>query len=458
MLTSIKSKLIVWFLFIFSLLFFGLGIFLYYELKGIAIASIDSHLHSETQLLAGFLEIEKDRIEWELKNAAVGDYTLQFSGHYYQIVSSDGDIIVKSPSLADKSLPFAYEKTADVSYKIISGPKGESLRLMTQPVQLPNGAVIIQAAESLEDTYGLLRSFRNSIIIIFPIIFIISGIGILTITGLSFKAINSFSKRISGITEKNLNERIEEKGIDKEIIPLAKSFNTMMKRIEDAFTRQRQFLSDASHELRTPTSVIKSYCDVTLKKERNKNEYEEALTVIRDTSERMSALIQKILDISRLETKDILLKKEAVDIGAILNSVYKLMMPIANENDIEISFKGEKQVNVYGDKERLTELFMNIVDNAIEYNVKGGKVIISSRMENNFVVVMISDTGVGIPDNELNKIFDRFYRVDKSRGEIAGVGLGLSIAKAIVDAHDGKIEVESKIGQGSVFKITLPAV
>lgn len=456
MLNSIKSKLILWFLSVFSILFSGLGIFLYYELKDIAIGSVDSHLHSETQLIASLLEVERGKVELELKGAAIGDYALPFSGHYYQIVSSDNNIIVKSPSLIDKSLPFATEKIVQVL--TILGPKGEDLRLMNYPFQLPTGTVMIQAAESLEDIYRLLRSFRNIIIVTFPIFFILSGAGIVVITGMSLKTLNIFSRKVSAITEKNLNERIEEKDVDKELKLLAMSFNNMMARIEDAFMKQRQFLSDASHELRTPTSVIKSYCDVTLKKERNKSEYEEALTVIRDASERMALLIQKILDVARFESKNVLLKKEIVDIGQILNNAYKLMRPLANEKGIEILLQDGKEINISGDRERLTELFINLLDNAIKYNKKDGRVILSSAMKDGFAVITISDTGLGIPEEYFNKIFDRFYRIDKSRGSVSGTGLGLSIVKAIVDAHGGKIEVKSKAGEGSEFKIMLPAI
>ena len=456
MLNSIKSKLILWFLSVFSILFLGLGIFLYYELKDIAIGSVDSHLHSETQLIASLLEVEHGEVESELKGAAIGDYALPFSGHYYQIVSSDNNIIVKSPSLIDKSLPFATEKISQVL--TILGPKGEDLRLMNHPFQLPTGTVMIQAAESLEDIYRLLRSFRNIIIVIFPILYILSGVGIMIITGMSLKTLNIFSRKVSAITEKNLNERIEEKDVDKELKLLAMSFNNMMARIEDAFIKQRQFLSDASHELRTPTSVIKSYCDVTLKKERHKSEYAEALTVIRDASERMALLIQKILDVARFESKNVLLKKEIVDIGQILNNAYKLMRPLANEKGIEILLQDGKEMNISGDRERLTELFINLLDNAIKYNKKDGRVVLSSAMKDGFAVITISDTGIGIPEEHFNKIFYRFYRIDKSRGSVSGTGLGLSIVKAIVDAHGGKIEVKSKAGEGSEFKIMLPAI
>lgn len=454
MFNSIKSKLVLWFLVVFSLLFSGLGVFLYYKLENIAVGSIDNHLHAETQLLASLLEVEENRIEWELEKAQVGDYTVPFSGHYYQIALSNQVIIAKSPSLADKSLPIPAEKTSEVL--TIFGPKGEPLRLMNYPVRFPTRIIIIQAADSLAETYSLLRSFKTAMLIILPVTFIISSIGVIMITTLSLWTLGGFSNRVSQITESNLNERIEEKGVDKELLPLAASFNNMMTRIEDAFMKQRQFLSDASHELRTPTAVIKSYCDVTLKKERNKSEYEEALAVIRDASERMALLIQKILDISRLETKDVLLKKEVVDIGAILNNVYKLLLPIAAENNIEILVKDGKEIKVSGDKERLTEVFINLVDNAIKYNKKGGKVMISSGIKNGSVIITVSDTGIGISEEHLDKIFDRFYRADKSRGEVSGAGLGLSIVKAIIDAHDGKIEVKSKTGEGSEFKVMLP--
>ncbi|MBI5682981.1 MAG: HAMP domain-containing histidine kinase [Deltaproteobacteria bacterium] len=454
MFNSIKSKLLVWSLSVFSILFSGLGFFLYYELKNIVIGSIDSHLHSDTQLLTSFIEVEKYKIEWELDKAAVGDYTIPFSGHYYQIALSNGTVIAKSPSLADKSLPFH----EDIAYQVltIAGPKGEPLRLMNYTAKFPEHTIIIQAAESLEDTYRIISSFKNILIILSSAAFVLSGIGIISIAGLSLKTLTAFSRKISSITEENLNERIDERGVDREIISFAVSFNNMMTRIEEAFAKQRQFLSDASHELRTPTSVIKSYCDVTLRKERNKNEYEEALTIIKSTAENMAQLIQRILDIARLEGKNVIIKKEVVDIGLILEDVFKLMFPIAQEREIELSLKNACEgIKVSGDKERLTEVFLNIVDNAIKYNKKGGGVVISSETKNGSVIIAVSDTGIGIPEEHQDKLFDRFYRIDDSREEISGAGLGLSIAKAIVNAHGGNIEVHSKEGVGSEFKIYL---
>ncbi|MBI5047914.1 MAG: sensor histidine kinase N-terminal domain-containing protein [Deltaproteobacteria bacterium] len=462
MFTSIKFRLIVWFLSAFSIVLAGLGLFLYYELEKIAIGSVDRHLHSEVQFLASFLREEEQHGHIggeliELSSAATGEYALPLSGHYYQVLSQDGKIIARSPSLpvTGATLPFEGE-TLEPSYKIITGPENEPLRMLTQTFKLSTGTITIQAADTLKEAYHVLGSFSNILLIIFPIVFALSGIGIFIITNRALKALNIFSGNIGQITEKNLNKRIELRGIETELKPLADSFNIMMGRIEDAFTKQGQFLSDASHELRTPTSIIKSYCDVTLKKTRSEVEYKEALTVIKDTSEKMTSLIQKILDVARLEAKDVLIKREVVDIGSILSNVYKLMLPIAEENDIEILLEDGKKVDASGDKDRLAELFINLVDNAIKYNRKGGRVVISSDTNNACAVITISDTGIGIPEKDMDKIFDRFYRVDKSRGEVAGTGLGLSIAKSIVEAHRGTIEVKKGLGAGTEFKVILP--
>lgn len=454
---SIKVKLLLWLLFILSITFAATGLFLYYELKKIVIGSIDSHLHSETQFLASLLEVERDELEWELKEASVGEYSIPFSGHYYQIVLGEGEVLVKSPSLADRSLPFSIESPLDIPhYENASGPRGEPLRLMNLPLQLPTGKVTIQAAEGLKDSYDLINSFRNTILMVFPGVFILSVVGGLLITGLSLRPIEVFSRRVGTITERNLNERVDTEGVDKELRQLATSFNRTLERLEDSFLRQRQFFSNASHELRTPVSVIKSQCEVTLKKERSFTEYQEVLKTIHEMVTRMSGLIERILEVSRLDMPGGVLRQENLNLMGILEDVYKLIAPLAEGHQIGISLKGEKGAVILGDRERLIELFTNIVDNAIKYNQPGGRVEMGLETLKGEVVVIIMDTGIGIPKNEVDRIFDRFYRIDTSRGRVAGSGLGLSIVRAIAEAHQGRIEVKSEVGKGSIFKVYLP--
>src|SRR3989338_763706 len=456
MFTSIRSKLIIWVLSIFSVIFTGLGFFLCYKLEGIVIGSIDRHLYNEVQLVASLLREEEANIEHELSEVAVGEYAIPLSGHYYQIVSSDNRIVASSPSLsvAGTSLPII-SGTFIPSYENIIGPEKGPLRLMAQSFTVSDRTYTIQAADSLGDSYKILSSFKKIILIVFPLVFIISLIGILVITYLSLKPLNYFSKRIGQITEMNLNERIDKRGIDKELQPLASSFNTMMGRLEESFLRQSQFLSDASHDLKTPTSVIKSYCDVTLSRERTPLEYSEAMENISEMANRISIIINRILEISRLESKIFSLNIVGMDLKDLIGNVLKLLEPSALLKGVKISLSGE-DIKVRGDRERLTEAFINIIDNAIKYNRNSGSVEIKTGSKEGRAIISVEDTGIGIPESEKERIFDRFFRVDTSRSVVAGSGLGLSIVKAIINAHNGSIEVESEVGKGSRFMVFLP--
>jgi signal transduction histidine kinase len=206
---------------------------------------------------------------WELSNVKTGEYAERLSGHYYQITSLDGKILSRSPSLglADATLPIV-EGTAEPVFQTVTGPDNVPLRLLSRSVPLTSTTLIIEIGDALNDTYSLLDSFRNIIVVVLPIIFMFSSLAGLIITWRALRPLKTFSSEIGHITEENLNTRIEKGDVVTELRPLVESFNTMLTRIEGAFARQQQFLSDASHELRTPTSIIKSYCDVTLRKER----------------------------------------------------------------------------------------------------------------------------------------------------------------------------------------------
>jgi len=458
---SIKSKLILWFLAAFSIVLTGLGFFLNDQLSKIVIDSVDSHLNSEMQFIAGLLRVEQQHgpIETELQEfsqAAVGVYAVALSGHYYQIVSSDGKILIRSPSLSipDVSLPIE-AASLNPAYRTITGPKQAPLRLLNQSFQLTSGILTIQTAESLKESNKLLASFRKILLIVFPAFFILSEIGIWILIDLSLRPLAIFSGRIGRITEKNLNERMDETRTARELRPLAVSFNTMLGRLEEAFSAQRRFLSDASHELRPPASVIESQCDVTLSKARTPEEYHEALRAIAGAADRMTDLIHRILEVSRLDSRPLISKQAGFNLMDGLQNAIKLLSPQASNRGVEIRLRG-RPVTVEGDAEKLTEVFLNILDNAVKYNRPGGRVDIDLGLQAAWAVVTVTDTGIGLPEAEREKIFERFYRVEASRSLVPGSGLGLSIARAVVAAHHGRIEVESEPGKGSRFRVFLP--
>jgi len=461
MISSIKAGLVGWFIAVSSAVLIVLGFLLYFQLSEIVIGSVDSHLDSEMQFIAGLVRIEAEQgpLETELlefSQAAVGEYSVSLSGHYYQIIAPDGKLLVRSPSLSltNEFLPLE-AKSPVPSYRTILGPQRVPLRILSQSFQLPSGTITIQSADSLETSYQLLGSFRKILLIVFPALMIVSGIGVWLLADRSLRPLMIFSNQIGQITERNLNQRVEERRTRKELKPLAIGFNTMLGRLGDAFSKQGQFLSDASHELRTPTSVIKSTCDVILHKDRTLAEYQEALRSISTNVDRMAEIINRILEISRLDARTFSLVTIEINLLSLLADVVKLLEPSASHRQIAILISGAPQP-VRADRERLTEAFLNIVDNAIKYNHPGGRVDIEVTRSDREVLIAVTDTGIGISVSDREKIFDRFHRLESGRHLAAGSGLGLSIARTIVEAHAGRIEVRSEPGKGSQFLVHLP--
>ncbi len=462
MFNSIKLRLALLFLLIFSLVFAGLEFFQYRELKSAGLHLVDDHLRSSNQTLANILTIEeshgqiKDELQ-ELNQTATGEYAMKLSGHYYQITAASGpEALARSPSLslAGAHLPFL-QPSAEPRYDTITGPDGQTLRMITQNYRFRAGVLVFQTAESLDDVSRLASSFRDLGIVIYPVLIIICGIAVFIISSWALHPIKAFSAKLSRITEANLGERVEEKGLAAEIKPLAADFNTMMGRLEASFTRHKQFLSDASHELRTPTSIIKSFCDVTLGRARSADDYRDAIRKISDTVNRMCGIINRILVISRLDSLGMRFSPSRVDLPETLKDVVRLIGPVAAGKGVAITLE-RGNASVRGDREGLIEVFTNLVENAVKYNRQGGSVHITAAEEAGAAVVTVRDTGIGIPADEINNIFDRFYRVDASRSQTVGSGLGLSIVRSIVEFHGGSIDVKSAVGTGSEFTIRLP--
>ncbi|TAN62570.1 HAMP domain-containing protein [bacterium] len=462
MFNSIKIKLVVWFLAVFSIVFIGLEVFMYYKLESVVVSLVDDHLKSTTNSLANLLTVEDEHGQIamglaEVAQATTGDYAEKLSGHYYQIYNQAGQILVRSPSLslAGASLPVSQESMTPL-YDSVVGPENREMRMITQSFKYSSmGVLTFQAAESLDQTNRLMKSFKDIVMIIFPAIFIICTVGVLVITNWALRSLRAFTAKISQITEENLSDRVDEKGMATELEPLALSFNTMLSQLEGSFARQKQFLSNASHELRTPTSIIKSFCDVMLTRERNTEDYKEAIRKIGDTVNRMCDIINRLLVVSRFDTKGIEVKSARIDLKDILKDVLKLIEPSAVAKAVNIGLSGGNII-IRGDREGLTEVFSNIIENAIKYNRSGGSVDITVGEDNGNAVITVEDTGIGISAGETDKIFDRFYRVEASRTVTVGSGLGLSIVRTVVEAHGGKIDVKSEVGKGSVFTITLP--
>jgi hypothetical protein len=458
---SIKVRLFIWSFALTALMLIAIGWFLLHEVKVIIFGSIDSALHAKGQLITGLLHEERDDVEFELSEIILGEYSIPRSGHYYKVLL-DGQILASSPSLVDEGFDLASSMLefidTDKGEKVYSsaGPNKEPIRTLHRSFKAYGRTVDIFVAESIRDNIAMINAFQHILLIVIPLclltICLVSG----WIIKHSLKPLDVFSFSIRRITHKSLGDRLEVEAEVQELNGLATSFNEMLGRLQKAFESERRLISDASHELKTPVSVIKAHCDVLLLKERTVDEYRDSLETIREISDNMGRLTKDLLSLARLDAGMLSpLGFREISLTACVQKALRLTLSRAERRSVNIVLSLAEDLFVNGDEDRLSEAFLNLIENAICYNRENGSVEISAGKENGVVRLTVADTGTGIAEEDRERIFDRFYRTDAARST-EGTGLGLSIVKSIIENHHGTIEVESKPGMGSCFSIILP--
>ena len=297
----------------------------------------------------------------------------------------------------------------------------------------------------------------STALIILPMIILIAILGGSLIADSAFSHFTKLSESVNQIKDgKDLTRRIEVKNENDEVGMLAVSFNSLFDRLQKAFEREKQFTDDASHELRTPITVILSECEYA-KDITDINEMRESIDVIHKQAKKMSSLVNQLLTMSRTDNLKKVLHPDVFNYSELIEVVLEELEIQASGRNIKLINYIDKNLYVYGDQPTLTRMVINLVSNAIKYGTEGGWVKVSITRKGDDIFGMISDNGIGIDSEDLPKIFDRFYQVNPARTENGGsMGLGLSMVKWITDAHKGKITVESKKGEGTVFKYTLP--
>jgi signal transduction histidine kinase len=266
--------------------------------------------------------------------------------------------------------------------------------------------------------------------------------------------VSSLAERISST---NLKERINYAGPDDEIKRLADTFDGMLERLENSFESQKQFVQDASHELRTPIAIAQTNIEVLeMDNKATIKDYERLKDILKMSLERMSTLSEKLLLLSEGEQGQ--KHRAMIDLAPLLTEITAELKTRADEKGIHLELATiEESIPVSGDAFRLKQVFVNLIDNAMKYNNPGGEIKISAHADDAQIVIEIKDNGIGISQADQHRIFERFYRVDKSRSRAqGGSGLGLAIVKKIVEEHGGTVSVESTLGKGSAFRVTLP--
>ncbi len=267
--------------------------------------------------------------------------------------------------------------------------------------------------------------------------------------------IQDISSAAGKIATGNLAQRISTADTDSELGQLADVLNSTFARLDSAFTQQARFTADAAHELRTPVTVMLTHAENGLASECQNEEHREAFEASQRAAQRMRRLIASLLELARLDAGQESFQRGRVDLSRVAHDCIELVRPLAKERRITI-YHDLPPTECFGDSERIGQVITNLLTNAIIYNQPGGEARVTACSENDFARLTVSDTGPGISTEDQPRIFERFYRADKSRSSTGGSGLGLAISKAIVEAHHGTLEVESETATGTRFTLRLP--
>ena len=306
----------------------------------------------------------------------------------------------------------------------------------------------IQAYNNKED-------YKKNSLLISAILALIGGVVTYFISGHALRPIREFSDKIEEVQAQNLAaSRIEENKV-KELNQLSVSYNKMLERLSDAFDIQRQFTANAAHELRTPLSLMQIQLDSYNSNPHpgNDTDTEQTIKMVTEQNDRLSRMVKILLDMSELQ---IVVRDEKIMVDALVEEVLTDLEPLAMEKNIRLIGKC-KDVTMVGSDILIYRLVYNLVENAIKYNHSGGRVTVTAYQKEKHIYLSIEDTGNGIPEELRQRVFEPFFRVDKSRSrELGGVGLGLALVREIVRVHDGSITVRSNPSGGTVFDVILP--
>ncbi|MFA6141899.1 MAG: ATP-binding protein [Candidatus Omnitrophota bacterium] len=331
-----------------------------------------------------------------------------------------------------------------------------SMRVYTTPVfEDEKVAYIVQVASSLTPLQIALNNIKVALFILFPITVLLTGIMGAFLAKVTLRPVDRMIHTIHQITAENMRLRLESPNTKDEIQKLSETFNSMLERLEYAFISQKKLFENLSHELKTPLTIIKGEFEVVLKKLRSQGEYESVIKSALEEVDRVVRLAGNLLLLARLESKEVFPEKKRLDLNLIVRGIAKNVKSLAEPKNINLSCRANEPLFLDADESQMKALLLNILDNAIKYTEPGGRITVISQKSGPSAVVRIEDTGAGMTKEEVDHIFDRFYRTDKARANV-GFGLGLSIAKSIVDSHNGSIKVESEPSKGTIFIISLP--
>jgi len=456
---SIGMRLTLWYLAVFALGEFVFGLGMWLILRNSLYDMVDDDLETQVEDLKSFLQSQKkDATLAKLQEETGESYSIEHSGDYLAVYAETGDAIYLSSFL--QSHPSVLLAQDQIKRPISKSRRidGRPFRFLFEKLNVNDHLYTVEVGIPADDAVETLQLFRSYLLMFAPVLLLgAAGFGY-WMSRRALAPVDALVRTAREVGGTNLSSRVQKLNTGDELQRLSDTFNQMLDRIETAFLRVTQFTADASHELRTPVSLIRTEAELALRRSRGEAEYKESLRHILLEAERTTALIEQLLSLARADSGRETVKLQPVNLAQMLNGVVEGWQQVATIRSMQLSAKiDDAAVFVMGDEPLLRRLADILVDNAIKYTPSPGAVRLALEQNADKAVMTVQDSGVGIAQEEQSKIFERFYRVDKARSRAqGGTGLGLAIAQWIVTQHHGSITVESRPGDGASFRVELP--
>lgn len=454
---SISLRLTSWFSAIFLCEFVAFGLFIWFDLGASLSSGRDKTLGRRAERMADLLENAQDDSLADLHEKYYEFVEATPEGRLIQVYAPDGERLL--PAVGSSAVEFPWPKLPPQKdeYRCDVWFKGQPNRVYVRQAILNGKPVRIFVAGQLTDNHALLNRLKEILERLTPVVLLVSALAGYFISRRALRPVVRLTNSVRSISIGNLEARLPVLQNDDELARLAVTCNEMLSRLEGAVKRITQFTADASHELRSPISLIRTTCDYALSTPNLDTEAAQAFTNIVDEATRCTSLLDDMLLLARYDSGQTQLAYEPVYMGELVQEVLARMSVMAKKKQQHlVKIVTDEEVQFPGDALMLRRLILILVDNAIKYTHCGGRIEVAFFRKAQQGILTVSDNGIGIPADALPHIFDRFFRVDPSRAEQDGTGLGLAIAKWIAEAHRAQISARSNELAGSTFEVIFP--
>lgn len=444
---TVRLRLTLWYAAALALIVFIFATAVYFLVEASLYRQLDEQLSRKLSAIERVLPDEPDEL---------GEIEEHGSVHLFQ-VRQDGRVIFETDDWKETGLQEAIEITDSQSAISWQFPGGHFYRVK---VSTPAAGFTAAVAEEQDAIRQSLKSLGTTLMIGLPCALLLALAAGYFLAGRVLSPVRAMAAKAEEITAERLFERLPVENSEDEFGRLATVFNHTLSRLEESFQSLRRITADASHELRTPLTTLRSVGEVGLRDHLDLESSREVIGSMLEETDRLAGLVDSLLTLTRADSGKLQLKQENVDLAGLLEDVAEHLRVLAEEKNQILSVESEENgITANVDRSVLRQAIINLLDNAIKYTGTGGRIRLRvKRLRNAKAALEIMDQGPGIPAEHQEKIFERFYRVEKGRSrDTGGTGLGLAIARWAVEVNGGRIEVESQKGQGSVFRVLLPA-